>query len=180
VETSPANPLFCHYRLLVKSLICLGHVLTQRRVVELENIRKALLADLGSIAKYYGPKGDTPLDPFTSEERMKQMINLDDLVVAEVNGSFAGFVYFFVDSHPWFESEVERYGHILEVHVKKEYQGVGLATRMLEYAIEDLKKRDVHVVYIDTGGDNARAIRLYEKMGFKEFGRTIHFKKIIV
>jgi len=145
----------------------------------LENIRKALLADLGSIAKYYGPKGDTPLDPFTSEERMRQMVSLDDLVVAEVDGSFAGFVYFFVDNHPWFEPEVERYGHILEVHVKKEYQGVGLATRMLEYTIEDLKKRNVNVVYIDTGGNNTKAIRLYEKMGFREFGRTIHFKKTI-
>jgi len=69
----------------------------------LENIRKAILADLGSIAEHYGPKGDTPLDPFTSEERMKQIISLDDLVVAEVDGAFAGFVYFFVDSHPWFE-----------------------------------------------------------------------------
>ena len=146
----------------------------------MENIRKAILADLGSIAEYYGPKGDTPLDPFTSEERMKQMISLDDLVVAEVDGAFAGFVYFFVDSHPWFEPRVKRYGHILEVHVKKEYQGVGLATRMLGCAIEDLKKRDVNVVYIDAGEDNAKAIRLYKKMGFREFGRTIHFKKTIV
>lgn len=59
----------------------------------------------------------------------------------------------------------ERYGHISEVHVKKEYQGVGLATHMLEYTIEELKKWDVNVVYIDTGGDNAKAIHLYEKMG---------------
>jgi ribosomal protein S18 acetylase RimI-like enzyme len=145
----------------------------------LENIRKALLTDLGSIAEYYGPKGDTPLDPFTSAERMKQMISLNDLVVAEVDGSFAGFVYFFVNSHPWFEPEVESYGHILEVHVKEEYQGLGIATRILEYAMEDLKKQNVNVIYIDTGGDNAKAIRLYEKMGFREFGRTIHFKKII-
>lgn len=52
-------------------------------------------ADLGSIAEYYGPKGDTPLDPFTSAERMKQMISLDDLVVADVDGAFAGFCLFF-------------------------------------------------------------------------------------
>ena len=86
---------------------------------------------------------------------------------------------FFVDSHPWFEPEVERYGHILEVHVKREYQGLGTATGMLEYTMEDLKKRNVNVVYIDTRGDNAKAIHLYKKMGFREFGRTIHFKKII-
>lgn len=41
-----------------------------------------------------------PLDPFENEESMRQMISLDDLVVAEVDGSFAGFVYFSVDSHP--------------------------------------------------------------------------------
>jgi ribosomal protein S18 acetylase RimI-like enzyme len=47
----------------------------------------------------------------------------------------------------------------------------------LDYAIEDLKKRNVRVVYIDTGANNPEALRLYEKMGFREFGQTIHFKK---
>ena len=41
------------------------------------------------------------------------------------------------------------------------------------------KKRNVNVVYIDTRGDNVKAIHLYKKMGFREFGRTIHFRKII-
>lgn len=46
--------------------------------------------------------------------------------------------------------------------------------------MEDLKKRNVKVAYIDTGANNVKALRLYEKMGFREFGRHIHFKKIIV
>ncbi len=147
---------------------------------ELANIRKALPEDLASIAEYYGPKGDTPWDPFTSEDRLGQMIELKDLVIAEADGSLVGFVYFFVGEHPWFEPEVGRYGHILEVHVKKDYQGMGIATEMLEYATTDLKKRGVEVVYIDTGSNNAKARHLYEKMGFREFGRTLHFKKALI
>jgi ribosomal protein S18 acetylase RimI-like enzyme len=143
-------------------------------------IRNALHTDLKSIVEYYGTKGDTPFDPFANEGLLRQVVNLNDLIVAEVNGSFAGFVYFFVGDHPWFEPETDKFGHILEVHVKPQYQGKGIATRMLDYAMEDLKKRNVRAVYIDTGANNAEALRLYEKMGFREFRRTIHFKKTIV
>jgi ribosomal protein S18 acetylase RimI-like enzyme len=146
----------------------------------LENIRKARSSDLASIAKLYGAKGDTPLDPFTSEDRLKQMIDLNDLAIAEVDGFFAGFVYYFVSDHPWFDPGINMYGHILEVHVKEEYQGRGIGTRMLEYVIEDLKKRNARAVYIDTGSNNVKALRVYKKLGFKEFGQTIHLKKAIV
>jgi ribosomal protein S18 acetylase RimI-like enzyme len=46
--------------------------------------------------------------------------------------------------------------------------------------LEDLRNRNVRVVYIDTGANNEKALHLYKKMGFIEFGRTIHFRKIIV
>jgi len=144
------------------------------------NIRKALSADLTSIVDYYGTKGDSPFDPFANEDLLRRKVDLNDLIIAEENGSFAGFLYFFVGDHPWFEPDVDRFGHILEVHVKPQYQGKGAATRMLEYAMEDLKKRNVNVAYIDTGANNLKALRMYEKMGFKEFGRTIHLKKRII
>ena len=146
----------------------------------MENIRKALPSDLASIVEYYGTKGDTPWDPFADVNRLRQMVDLKDLIVAEVNGSFAGFLYFFVGDHPWFEPGVDKFGHIMEVHVKPQYQSKGAATRMMEYAMEDLKKRKVNVVYIDTGANNLKALRMYEKMGFKEFGRTVHLRKRIV
>jgi ribosomal protein S18 acetylase RimI-like enzyme len=57
---------------------------------------------------------------------------------------------------------------------------MGIATEMLEYATTDLKKRGVEVVYIDTGSNNAKARHLYEKMGFREFRRTLHFKKALI
>jgi ribosomal protein S18 acetylase RimI-like enzyme len=144
------------------------------------NVRKAVSSDLRSIAEYYGPKGDTPWDPFASEDRLKQTVDLNDLVIAEIDGSFVGFLYSLIDERPWFDLEVERYGHILEVHVKSGYQGMGIATRMIEYVMDDLKKRNVRVVYVDTRENNNKALHLYGKMGFKEFGRTIHLKKTIV
>mgnify|MGYP001024338617 CR=1 FL=1 len=143
-------------------------------------IRKALPTDLTSIVTYYGTKGDTPFDPFANEELLRQVVDLNDLIIAEVDGSFAGFLYFFVGDHPWFEPEVDKFGHITEVHVKPQYQKKGIATHMLNFALEDMRKRNVTVAYIDTGAKNMKALHLYEKMGFRELGRTIHFKKIIV
>jgi ribosomal protein S18 acetylase RimI-like enzyme len=143
-------------------------------------IRKALPTDLASIVDYYGTKGDTPFDPFANEDLLRQVVGLNDLIIAEVNGAFAGFVYFFVGDHPWFEPEVDKFGHIMEVHVKPQFQDRGIATRMLDYTIEELKKRNVTVVYIDTSAKNVEALHLYQKMGFREFGKTVHFKKTIV
>jgi ribosomal protein S18 acetylase RimI-like enzyme len=143
-------------------------------------IRKALSTDLRSIVDYYGTKGDTPFDPFANEDLLRQVVDLNDLIIAEVNGAFAGFVYFFVGDHPWFEPEVDKFGHIMEVHMKPQFQDRGIATRMLDYTIEELKKRNVTVVYIDTSAKNVEALHLYQKMGFREFGKTVHFKKTIV
>jgi ribosomal protein S18 acetylase RimI-like enzyme len=143
-------------------------------------IRKALPTDLASIVDYYGTKGDTPFDPFANEDLLRQVVDLNDLIIAEVNGAFAGFVYFFVGNHPWFEPEVDKFGHIMEVHMKPQFQDRGIATRMLDYTIEELKKRNVTVVYIDTSAKNVEALHLYQKMGFREFGKTVHFKKTIV
>lgn len=48
---------------------------------------------------------------------------------------------------------------------KEEYRNMGIATDMLSYAIElDKNKRIMLLVDID----NDKAIRLYEKLGFKK------------
>lgn len=58
-----------------------------------------------------------------------------------------------------------------EMAVKKAYQGKGLGSLLMKYLFTYCKKNKIKMVYVSTGdyGDN-KAIRFYEKIGFKRIG----------
>jgi ribosomal protein S18 acetylase RimI-like enzyme len=137
-------------------------------------VRQAVPDDLSLIVHHYGP-GDSPCDPFGDLTRL-QAIPLDGLIVVEVDGQYAGFLYWFVGENPWFDPAVETYAHIVEMQVVEGYRGIGVGKKMLVHALEQLKQHAVEAVYIDTREDNEVARRLYESMGFRPFSCTIHYK----
>ena len=141
------------------------------------SVRQALPADLPRIVSHYGA-GDSPWDPFADQARLRG-IPLEGLLVAEVGGQYAGFLYWFVNEEPWFDPRVGRYAHITEVQVLENHRGQGIGRRLLAYALGCLKESDIEVVYIDTREDNEVARRLYESAGFRPFSRTVHYKAVV-
>lgn len=138
------------------------------------NVRQVTSSDLPCIVQHYGA-GDSPWDPFGDLGRL-QSIPLEGLIVAEVDGQYAGFLYWFVGERPWFDSQVEQYAHIVEVQVVERHRGLGVGRQLLAYALERLKGSGIQVVHVDTTEDNAAARCLYEGAGFRLFARTIHYK----
>jgi ribosomal protein S18 acetylase RimI-like enzyme len=61
---------------------------------------------------------------------------------------------------------------IEDVLVDPKYRNMGVATRLLNYAITLAKERGAGSVNLDVGRTNTNAINLYKKCGFKEIGRT--------
>lgn len=96
--------------------------------------------------------------------------------MAEVEGRYAGFLYWFVGEKPWFDIGVERYAHIVEVQVVEEYRRQGVGKRLLTYALEHVKESSIEAIYIDTTKDNLAARHLYESAGFRPLFRTIHYR----
>ncbi len=139
-------------------------------------VRSWVSEDLALIAQHSGPSGDEPWDPFSDAEALRQ-VPLDGLIVAEVNGEYAGFLYWFLGRRPWFAPEVDRFGHILEVQVLPRFRGQGVGKALLNHALERLNEESAEVVYIDTTDDNDAARRLYEGAGFSPFLRTIHYRR---
>lgn len=64
---------------------------------------------------------------------------------------------------------INRYNGLFIV-VKKEYQGSGIGTKLMEKLLKNFNDPIVLVVHTE----NKAAIRLYRKFGFKEIERTIH------
>lgn len=61
--------------------------------------------------------------------------------------------------------------HVLNVAVIAELQHQGIARNMLELVIDKAQAQQVRMVHLEVRESNARAIRLYEKIGFKTVGR---------
>jgi len=58
----------------------------------------------------------------------------------------------------------------LLIYIHQDFQDLGLGTRMMEKAIELAKQRGFHRLGLTVVADNHRAIRVYEKVGFKKEG----------
>ena len=61
--------------------------------------------------------------------------------------------------------EVER------IYVRKEHKGKGLGKVLMEYALQQAKKREKEYVWLGVWEKNVKAIAFYKQMGFKEAGR---------
>lgn len=65
--------------------------------------------------------------------------------------------------------------HILNLSVRPELQGRGLARRMLEHLLELARLLDVTTVFLEVRPSNHRAVRLYSSVGFCEIGLRLGY-----
>ncbi len=56
-----------------------------------------------------------------------------------------------------------------EIAISRQHEGKGIGTYLLEKALQNLKTRNFKKIYLEVRKKNLRAIRLYEKNGFKPY-----------
>ncbi len=113
--------------------------------------------------------------------RVSQQKGVEDVCAAEDTtvwvavdaGSTVGFVAAKLD----FESSM---GEIYMVAVDPDFQGHGIGTALMEFALAWMKNSGMSVAIVETGGDpgHAPARRTYEKLGFGLFPIARYFKKL--
>ena len=59
---------------------------------------------------------------------------------------------------------------LININVKEECQNNHIASKLLEYMIEDCKNKNVNSITLEVKETNTKAIHLYEKYGFKQVG----------
>lgn len=71
-------------------------------------------------------------------------------------------------------------GEIYMVAVDPDFQGRGIGTALIEFALNWMKDAGMSVAMVETGGDpgHERARRTYEKAGFGLFPVARYFKKL--
>lgn len=81
--------------------------------------------------------------------------------VLEINGQIVGYLSYF-----YILDEAE----LFLIAVKREYQSLGYGKILLEYLLNKLKENNVKVCYLEVSAKNSKAINLYKKFGFYEYG----------
>ena len=59
--------------------------------------------------------------------------------------------------------------------VAPQYQRRGIATKLLRKVLETFREEGMEYAYVGTLENDVPARRLYEKVGFKELCRSIHY-----
>jgi len=136
-------------------------------------VRQATASDLPNIEREYGPL-DNVGDPFCDTSKLTK-IRYDRLLVAAVDGRYAGFLYWHVGKKPFFAPRVTRFAHIREVQVLRKFRLQGVGKKLTLYALHRLKALGIRNVFLATAETNEVARRLYESLGFEEYRRQVQY-----
>ena len=148
-------------------------------------IRTAVEADLESVFRInltwdemsmafllerkYGQIGDRPARVFKAEQMDRTCRDhLDDLLVAEVDGCVVGYALALTDDR-------RRVGTVGENAVDPQYRGRGIGTALQRRIQEIFRERGMRYAHVTTMVHDRAARRVYEKMGFVEYARSIHY-----
>jgi len=94
-------------------------------------------------------------------EEFEDYLNKGCIVLAITNSKIAGYLCGIIE-----EDLYEKFGHIGEVFVSKEFRNKGISTKLKDRFIEVLKAKNINLVRIDVNPDNP-AREAYKKWGFK-------------
>jgi ribosomal protein S18 acetylase RimI-like enzyme len=100
---------------------------------------------------------------------LRTQLEVRDAVVfvAERDGEVVGYVYAGIEPHSWKELRDEA-GFIHDVVVDEQGRKRGLATRLIETAVEWLAARGMPRVVLWTAEPNSDAQRLFTNLGFRK------------
>lgn len=92
--------------------------------------------------------------------------------VAEAGGELVGYckvgpLYMDVDTAG------RRALELRQLYVRSTHHGSGIAAALMDWAIEELKRRGAEDIYLSVWSENWRAQRFYARYGFVEVGRNL-------
>ena len=90
-------------------------------------------------------------------------------IVAELEGKIVGYIMCRIEyglSHLR-RFGLARKGHIISVATLSEHRAKGVGSRMIEHALEEMRKSTCKEAYLEVRISNDSAVKLYEKIGLR-------------
>lgn len=124
-----------------------------------------------TFAHLYRPEDlDAFLSDFGISDWEAQLGNPDYAFrIAEVDGNGVGYVKLGPMKLP---IEIERPAILLDqIYILTGYHGVGIAHGLMDWAIDEVRRRGGEELYLTVYIENHRARRFYDRYGFEDVGR---------
>jgi ribosomal protein S18 acetylase RimI-like enzyme len=147
-------------------------------------IRPATVRDVAALAElakrtWYDAFGDSvsagdlsvELETRRSETYFAEAMRKKTILVAETEKRLIGYVQFGDVDAPGVEARPEDQ-ELDRLYVDAAWQGRGLGRRLMNAALEHPRLAEASRIYLTVWDKNERAIRLYERLGFRVIGTT--------
>jgi ribosomal protein S18 acetylase RimI-like enzyme len=96
------------------------------------------------------------------------------LIVSEQKGTIVGAILYKLDTNPDDKIFKKRlYGYIEEMIVTQSLRGKGIGKELLNYAVNDLRAKNIDDIEINVWDNNTTGLKFYEKYGFKTIQRRM-------
>ena len=100
-----------------------------------------------------------------------------DIIVAERDGVICGMVCVErIDKPETPYSKARSFYHVQEIVVDEKHRRQGVAKELLEFMIEDAKKRNLRRIELDVWEFNDSAIEFYHTVGFRQTRRWMEYE----
>jgi aminoglycoside 6'-N-acetyltransferase len=144
----------------------MGRATTQLQELRGERLllRPARLEDLEALAAIVAEPDVAPWWGSMDAEAVRAFMDEHESYVIEVEGEVAGWLHVHEDDDPDYPSVA------FDVSVTMRRRGGGYGREALRLAIDHFVARGHHRFTIDPAVENERAIRAYERVGFKPVG----------
>ncbi|XWX62620.1 GNAT family N-acetyltransferase [Desulfitobacterium sp. AusDCA] len=109
-----------------------------------------------------------------TRESLLAGVNEDNFCVGMIGeDSACSMILQWYDPLFWPERKENEAGYIHKLCVSRKYSGMGLAGQMVEFAVEECKKRRIRYLRLDTYWSREPLCKLYESLGFRKVGKRI-------
>lgn len=117
-------------------------------------------------SKYYVPNSE----PLTKEfERylsraIKQ--NKPHILIAKSRGQIIGFITFSSESTSYFDTQIKKFGEVLELFVDEKFHKQGIGKNLLTAAEKHFAKLGLKHIKLECSMFNQSAIQFYQRLGY--------------
>ncbi len=141
----------------------------------IEPVTQASSPELYPLMKLYYVDDHLEYDDVFAKSAVSELISSPslgriDFLIDDLSGHAIGYI---VIAYGFSFEFGGREAFIDEIFVKKEFRGQGLGSLLIRHAIEATKSIGIRGVRLETTPTNAAALRLYERLGFKNLGRSL-------
>jgi ribosomal protein S18 acetylase RimI-like enzyme len=107
-------------------------------------------------------------DEVLTREKLLKHANEDEFCIGQVSGNNACcMILQWEDTFFWPNAKKYEAGYVHKLCVRRDYADQGLSGKLVEFAIEECKKRKIKYLRLDTGWNKTKLCNLYKSLGFE-------------